>query len=316
MNELANMQIIAAAIVMASLWTLEAIFPFLPNRPGRFGRNARNIAIGMINSVILALLYAPVVVGLTAWTRANEFALLNLFSLSVWTSAILAFLLQDAWMYLWHRLNHRIPFLWRFHKVHHSDPFMNASTAVRFHTGEILISAILRLGVIALTGLSLWQVLLYDLVMIPVIFFHHSDLRFPEKADKIYRALFASPAMHRIHHSPVRVETDSNYGTIFSFWDRLGRSFRLRASNGEVKYGLDELTGTATERLSAIALMPFQNSAARLKNKLNGHKVHFCHSSPGQFHLSQNRRVIRQSKTRHGLENARKPLPDSKNTSN
>src|SRR5690606_11374903 len=174
------------------------------------------------------------------WTANNNFGLLHQFDFPIWVSVILAILFQDAWMYVWHRANHRFSFLWRFHKVHHSDPEMDASTAVRFHTGEILISAVLRLVVIAILGLSLWQVLLYDLLIIPVILFHHSNVRFPEKFDKPFRALFASPAMHRIHHSPERRETDSNYGTICSFWDRLARSFRLRESAVGVKYGLSE----------------------------------------------------------------------------
>ena len=166
-------------------------------------------------------------------------------------------------MYAWHRANHRFPFLWRFHKVHHSDPEMDVSTAVRFHTGEILISAVLRLGVMAILGLSLRHVLIYDLLIIPVILFHHSNVRFPEKFDKYYRLLFASPAMHRIHHSPERIETDSNYSTIFSFWDRLARSFRLREKTIGVKYGLSEYGGTETESFQALALMPFEKPANR-----------------------------------------------------
>lgn len=102
--------------------------------------------------------------------------------------------------------------------------------------------------------------------MMPIILLHHSNINFPEKLDRFYRALFASPAMHRIHHSPERIETDSNYGTIFSFWDRLARSFRLRESIAEVKYGLSEFTGNETESFSVLALMPFENS---LKQKVN-----------------------------------------------
>lgn len=261
MVELGNMQIAAAAIILASLWTLEAVIPFLPDRRERLKHSARNIAIGGFNAVILALFFAPVLYLVTNWTANNNFGLLHRFDLPVLASALFAILFQDVWMYAWHRANHRFSFLWRFHKVHHSDPNMDASTAVRFHTGEILISAVLRLGVIAGLGLSLRHVLLYDLLMIPVILFHHSNVRFPEKFDRFFRALFASPAMHRIHHSPVRRETDSNYGTIFSFWDRIARSFRLRENTVEVKYGLSEFTEMETERFSFLAMMPFEKPA-------------------------------------------------------
>lgn len=260
MLDLKNLQIVAAAIVLILLWTVETVAPFLPNRQRRFRHAARNISIGLFNSIVLAVLFAPIFFLITTWTQNNHFGLLHLFELQVWTSTVAAILFQDAWMYFWHRINHRIPFLWRFHKVHHSDPEMDVSTAVRFHTGEILISAVLRLGLIAILGLSLWQILLYDLLIIPFILLHHSNVRFPKKFDRLYRTLFASPAMHRIHHSPERLETDSNYGTIFSFWDRFARSFRLRDSRTEVKYGLSEFTGNETEKLSTIAMMPFQNS--------------------------------------------------------
>ena len=261
MIDLANLQIIVAGVILAILWTLEAVIPFLPDRRERVKHSARNITIGAFNAVILTVLYAPILFRLTAWTSNNNFGLLHLVDLPLWVSVISAILLQDAWMYAWHRANHRFPFLWRFHKVHHSDPQMDASTAVRFHTGEILISAVLRLGVIAILGLSLRQVLLYDLLIIPVILFHHSNVQFPEKFDKYYRVLFASPAMHRIHHSPERIETDSNYSTIFSFWDRLARSFRVRENTIGVKYGLREYSGNETESFQALASMPFEKPA-------------------------------------------------------
>ena len=254
--------------MLTLLWTLEAVVPFLLNHQWRrLSHDGRNIAIGVFNAAVLAVLYAPVLFLLTAWSETNNFGLLHLFNMPVWASAAAAILFQDAWMYAWHRANHRFSFLWRFHKVHHSDPEMDASTAVRFHTGEILISAVLRLGMITILGLSLWQVLLYDLLIIPVILFHHSNLRFPEKFDKLFRALFASPAMHRIHHSPERRETDSNYGTVFSFWDRIGKSFRLREGETEVKYGLREFSEIETEKLSFLAMMPFQKPVSLLPRK-------------------------------------------------
>lgn len=261
MIDLANLQIIVSGVILAVLWTLETVIPFLPDRRERVKHSARNITIGGFNAAILAVLYAPILFRLTDWTSNNNFGLLHLFELPFWFSVISAILLQDAWMYAWHRANHRFPFLWRFHKVHHCDPEMDASTAVRFHTGEILISAVLRLGIIAVLGLSLWQVLLYDVLIIPVILFHHSNVQFPENLDTYYRALFASPGMHRIHHSPERIETDSNYSTIFSFWDRLARSFRLRESSVEVKYGLSEYSENKTVSFQALALMPFEKPA-------------------------------------------------------
>lgn len=267
------MQILTAAIVLMTLWILESSIPFLANRRQRFRHAARNISVGAFNAIILAVLFAPLFVGLTGWTETHNFGLLNLIDLPIVAAASSAILLQDGWMYAWHRANHRFPFLWRFHKVHHSDPEMDATTAIRFHTGEILISAMLRLGVIAVLGLSLWQVLLYDLLLVPVILFHHSNVKFPERWDWYYRAVFASPAMHRIHHSPERAETDSNYGTIFSFWDRLARSFRSRDDAPEVKYGLSEFGQIKTENFLVLALMPFRQVANSQSNESTDYRT-------------------------------------------
>ena len=144
---------------------------------------------------------------------------------------------------------------------------MDVTTSVRFHTGEIMISAILRLGVVVLLGLSVWQILIYDIALIPLVFFHHSNVRFPERFDRPLRKIFTSPAMHRIHHSPERIETDSNYGTIFSFWDRLARSYRRREEVLAFSYGLKEYDLSASRSLKSMLLMPFtKKSASRISS--------------------------------------------------
>src|SRR5215813_5385924 len=121
--------------------------------------------------------------------------------------AAAAILLFDAWMYLWHRANHQLDFLWRFHRVHHSDPEMDVTTAIRFHAGEILISSALRLAVIPLLGITNRQLLVYEMLLLPVILFHHSNVLIPERLDAILRLVIVTPAIHRVHHSRLRAET-------------------------------------------------------------------------------------------------------------
>jgi sterol desaturase/sphingolipid hydroxylase (fatty acid hydroxylase superfamily) len=164
----------------------------------------------------------------------------------------------DGLLYLMHRANHKFGILWRFHRVHHSDPEMDTTTAMRFHTGEVLISSALRLAVIPLMGFTLWHLLVYELLMLPVIMFHHSNVRFPEKVDRWLRALVVSPALHRVHHSRARVETDSNYSIIFSFWDRIGGTLQLRKDGRPVDFGLDEYDGEEWQRVSGLLTNPFQ----------------------------------------------------------
>jgi sterol desaturase/sphingolipid hydroxylase (fatty acid hydroxylase superfamily) len=242
------------------LLTLESWLPAAGNRQRRLHHTARNLTLGFLNALAVALLAAPFIANVAGWAEESRFGLLNLLSLPPAVATVTAILLFDGWLYLLHRANHKIGFLWRFHRVHHSDPEMDATTALRFHTGEVLISSTLRLAVIPLLGIALWQLLIYESLMAPVIMFHHSNVKFPEKADRWLRALIASPAIHRVHHSRVRVETDSNFSIIFSFWDRIGGTFRLRKDGRPVDFGLDEYDGEKWQRVRGLLTTPFQTA--------------------------------------------------------
>jgi sterol desaturase/sphingolipid hydroxylase (fatty acid hydroxylase superfamily) len=248
---------LAPACVLILLLTLESWLPAAGNRRRRLRHTARNLTMGLLNASALALLASPLIANVGRWTEESRFGLLNLLSLPQPIATVTAILLFDGWLYLLHRANHKIGLLWRFHRVHHSDPEMDATTAIRFHTGEVLISAALRLAVIPLLGIALWQLLLYESLMMPVIMFHHSNVKFPEKADRRLRALIASPAIHRVHHSRARIETDSNYSIIFSFWDRIGGTLRLRKDGLPVDFGLDEYDGEEWQRVRGLLTTPF-----------------------------------------------------------
>jgi sterol desaturase/sphingolipid hydroxylase (fatty acid hydroxylase superfamily) len=255
--DLSHAQALTAAFGLVSLWVLESWLPFMKGRRQRLRHAVRNLTLGLLNAAVLALLAAPLMVRMTAWVEHSGVGLLRLISLPVSVSTLLALLLLDGWMYLWHWANHRFSLLWRFHRVHHSDPALDATSAIRFHTGEILISAVLRLALIPLFGIALWQLLLYDTLLLPVIQFHHSNVRFPERWDRWLRVLIASPAMHRVHHSRIRSETDSNYASIFSFWDRLGQTFRWRHDVENIRYGLDGYDVEKWQRLNGLLQTPF-----------------------------------------------------------
>jgi len=260
---------IVAAAGLAVLMTLESWLSEAGHRHYRLRHAARNLTLGLLNALALALIVAPFIAYVAVWAEESRFGLLNLLSLPSPMATVTAILLFDGWMYLWHRANHELGFLWRFHRVHHSDPEMDATTAIRFHTGEILISSALRLAVIPLFGITLWQLLVYELLMLPVILFHHSNVKFPEKIDRWLRVVVVSPAIHRLHHSRVRVETDSNYSTIFSFWDRIGRTFRLRKNNRPVDFGLAEYDKEEWQQLSGLLSTPFLSGQAKSRNREN-----------------------------------------------
>ena len=240
------------------LVTIESWLPAAGNRPRRLRHAARNLTLGLLNALAVALLAAPLIANVAGWTEGSRFGLLNLLSLPPAMATVTAILLFDGWLYLLHRANHKFGFLWRFHRVHHSDPEMDATTALRFHTGEVLISSALRLAMVPLLGIALWQLLIYESLMLPVIMFHHSNVKFPEKADRWLRVLIASPAIHRVHHSRVRFETDRNYSIIFSFWDRIGGTFQLRKDGRPVDFGLAQYDSEKWQRVRGLLTTPFQ----------------------------------------------------------
>jgi len=270
MNAKDYLPTMAAACVLILLTALESWLPAALDRQRRLRHAARNLSLGSLNVALLALLATPFLAHVAVWAEENRVGLLRLVNVSPMIGGVLAILLFDAWMYLWHRANHQLGFLWRFHRVHHSDPEMDATTAVRFHTGEILISSALRLAVIPLLGITIYQLLVYEMALLPVILFHHSNVRFPESLDRWLRTIIVTPAIHRVHHSRLRMETDSNYSSIFSFWDRMAGTFRLRRDGRPVNFGLDEFDGEEWQRLSGLMVMPFpparRGSAVGVKN--------------------------------------------------
>lgn len=260
MNDLNYLPTLLAACGLILLWTLESWMPSAKNRRGRLRHAASNLTLGLINAVALTLLAAPLIARAARWSEESGLGLLRFFNLPPPAAAIAAVLLIDGWMYLWHRANHKIPFLWRFHRVHHSDPEMDATTAIRFHAGEILISSALRLAVIPLLGISLRQLLVYESLLLPVILFHHSNVNLPERFDRRLRLALVSPSIHRVHHSREMLETNSNYSSVFSFWDRIAGTFRLRRNGQPVKFGLDEYDGEKWQSMPGLLITPFTSA--------------------------------------------------------
>jgi sterol desaturase/sphingolipid hydroxylase (fatty acid hydroxylase superfamily) len=153
--------------------------------------------------------------------------------------------------------------------MHHSDRQLDATTSIRFHPGEIFLSGIARLAVIPLLGMELWQLLLYEAVLLPVILFHHSNMRLPLWLDHGLLALIVTPAMHRVHHSRWKQETDSNYGSVFPYWDRLLGSFRLRQDARAIQLGLDEFQEPEWHSIKGMLKTPLRGRGS-IKGGANG----------------------------------------------
>ncbi len=261
-ESLAQSRHIIAAVTLVVLWTIESVAPMFVGRRRRFSHIATNLALAGINAIIAAgFTFAILVV--TEWSRAHSFGLLHRAPLPGWLHWLGAILLFDCWQYWWHRFNHRVPFLWRFHAVHHSDAELDASSGVRFHTGEIILSFLARLAVLPLIGVTVPELLLYETISLPVILFHHSNLSISNRADRCLRWLIVTPRMHYVHHSRWRPETDSNYTSLLSVWDRLFGSFRLRDKPREISLGLDHYEEREWRRLPGMLAAPFRKSRTR-----------------------------------------------------
>lgn len=215
-----------------------------------------NVALAAINFVAIVLIFASGWAWASAFSARHGIGLLHLFAAPWWVKMLLALLVLDLFTYWFHRLSHRLPFLWRFHRVHHSDPNMDVTTANRFHLGEIIISSVLRIALIALAGLDLWHLALYETLMFSIVQFHHANINLPPRLDRILRVFIVTPAMHKVHHSRIRKETDSNYTSLLSFWDRLFGSFQTRDDLKTIRFGLDGYDHAAKQNLIGLLKTP------------------------------------------------------------
>lgn len=223
---------------------------------------ARNLMLAVFNAGLSALVL-PLLGKLLRGFDLGHIGLLSfaVAPLSVW-HWIFAILLFDCWMYWWHRVLHRSQWLWRFHRVHHSDAAMDVTTALRFHFGEVLLSHVVRTPVILLIGMTLSDVVFYELLMLGIVAFHHSNIQVG-KLDPLLRVVIITPDWHRMHHSEERVETDSNYGVLFSFWDRLFGSHRMRPEMHNLILGLGELSDPDQQSVWRLLKLPFARGVSR-----------------------------------------------------
>jgi len=214
----------------------------------RWHRIVINFIISLPAFTLLRLMLIPAMVWLAVQNEHWHFGLNYLYNLPAWAEAAIAFVILDYTNYLWHILNHKIPLLWRFHLVHHTDADLDVTTAIRFHFGEMIGSVFFRGAAVVLVGASPLLVLIYEIVFEACTQFHHSNMKLPLKVERALNRLIVTPRMHGIHHSMVRSETDSNYSVIFSFWDRIHRTAKLNIPQQQVVIGIpmysnhDELT--------------------------------------------------------------------------
>ena len=221
-------------------------------------RTIVNTLTGIPAFVLLRLLFLPAVVKLAKKNEQLQWGLNYRYNAPAFVKVAVAFLIMDFSNYFWHVLNHRFPWLWRFHVVHHSDKDLDITTAIRFHFGELIGSVFFRGAFIFLSGATAKNVLVYEILFESATQFHHSNLKLPIEKERLLNKLIVTPRMHGIHHSVVRQETDSNYSVIFSFWDRLFNTVCLNVPQDNIVIGLPTYPHAEELTVGDLLKLPFK----------------------------------------------------------
>lgn len=243
--------------VLIILFVLETIFKLRRRVQLRFKRIIINTVLALPAFALLRLMLIPAMVWLAIKNEAWHFGLNYLFDLPSWIENIIAFILLDYGVYWWHIILHKMPLMWRFHLVHHTDIDMDITTAFRFHFGEMFGSLIYRSAIVLLIGVSPLMVLVYEIIFEAETQFHHSNTKLPIQFERILNKIIVTPRMHGIHHSTIKHETDSNYATIFSFWDRLHKTICLNIHQDDIIIGVPAYHDAEELTIGNLLKLPF-----------------------------------------------------------
>ena len=220
-------------------------------------RTVRNLVLGALSMTVVSTVEKPLVQRLAQRAAVRRQGLAQRIPGPVWLRDALAFLAMDYTIYVWHVLTHKVPALWRLHLVHHVDIDMDASTALRFHAADMLVSVPWRAAQVALVGASPRALRLWQAFFFASVLFHHSNLKLPLGWERRLARVLTTPGMHGVHHSTVRSETDSNWSSGLSLWDHLHRTFRDAVALGEIEVGVPGYRDPTEIRLRPTLAMPF-----------------------------------------------------------
>jgi len=251
--------LVAGALTTAFLLLLivETLRPLRRAREPKLRRLGRNLAVAGIAAATMELLQIPILLPVSRWAAAQDFGLLRMLPLHGTLRVVVAVVLLDYTLWFWHFANHRVPFLWRFHSVHHVDRDMDVSTGIRFHFGELGLSVFFRAAQVALIGADPPAVVLWQSLLFLSVLFHHSNTRLPSGLERALVRIVVTPRMHGIHHSNYRNETDSNWSSLLSAWDYLHRTALLNVPQDAVTIGIPAYDRPEAVRLGKILALPF-----------------------------------------------------------
>ena len=254
------LKIISVPLSLAAFGVLvraEMRRPLRDLREAKLPRDVRNLTVAGLAAAVLQIAEKPLTAPLTKMVERRNFGLLKALRLPKFVEVVAAVVLMDYTLYLWHVATHKMPFLWRFHLVHHTDTEMDASTAIRFHFGEMLISVAWRAAQIVLIGVSPTAFAAWQLFLFPEILFHHSNLELSPAFERKLARFIVTPRLHGIHHSAVKDETDSNWSSGLTVWDWLHGTLKTDVSQSEITIGVPAYQRADDVTLLKILPLPF-----------------------------------------------------------
>jgi sterol desaturase/sphingolipid hydroxylase (fatty acid hydroxylase superfamily) len=242
-----------------ALWELLA-----PRRRQLFGRGKRwpsNIGIVVLDTLLVRVLFPTAAVGVALLAEAHGWGLFHALNAPAWLAIVGSVILLDLAIYLQHVLFHAVPMLWRLHRMHHADLEFDVTTGLRFHPIEILLSMGIKLGVVAALGAPAVAVLIFEVLLNATSMFNHGNVRLPKRIDRVLRWIVVTPDMHRVHHSVVPRETNSNFGFNLPWWDRLCGTYRAQPAAGHegITIGIEQFRDPRELRLDRMLLQPFRD---------------------------------------------------------
>ena len=245
--------------VLIMMSVLEALFPARDRVQGRTRRWGTNFGLVVIDTLAIRLLFPVIAVGVALWAQTRGWGLLNLIALPTWIKVLLAVIVLDMMIYWQHVAFHRVPLLWRLHKVHHADRDLDASSGLRFHPVEIVMSMVYKMGLVVILGAPVLAVIIFEIVLNACAVFNHANVRLPRWIERPLRLVMVTPALHRIHHSVIERETNTNYGFSVIWWDKIFKSY-TDVPEGKLTLGLNEFQTDAPSGLIWSLIAPFKRN--------------------------------------------------------
>lgn len=264
----------AFAVVFSIMASWEILAPRRPLIASKAFRWFGNLGVLAIDTVLVRLVFTVLPIEMAQRVQGAGWGILNIVSLPYWLKVLIGIILLDFSIYLQHVMLHAVPVFWRLHMMHHADVDFDFTTGVRFHPIEILLSMVIKLAAVALIGPPPFAVLLFEVLLNATSMFNHGNARLPLDVDRFLRLIVVTPDMHRVHHSVVATETNSNFGFNFPWWDRIAGTYRDQPSAGHegMSIGLTQFQGVKRQTLPWMLVLPFRGKGGEYPINRRGRK--------------------------------------------